>query len=115
MAIRKRGKYYSYRFMWKGEWIEKSTHQGNANVARQLEAAHRTSLAKGESGIVEKRPVPTLKRFAEDSFLPYVATTFAQQPKTRAYYEYGVKCLLSFENLANERLIAFLAKPLDRT
>ena len=104
MSIRKSGKFYSYRFMWRVEWIEKSTHQSNANVARQMEAAHRTSLAKGELGIVEKQPAPTLKRFAEDSFLPYVATTFAKQPKTRAYYEYGVKCLLGFDKLANERL-----------
>ena len=69
MSIRKRGKRYWFRFMWKSEWIEKSTGQGNANVARQMEAAYRTALAKGELGIVERQPVPTLKKFAEDSFL----------------------------------------------
>src|ERR1035441_7562499 len=104
MSIRKRGKRYWFRFMWKGEWIEKSTGQGNANVARQIEAAHRTALAKGEHGIVEKQLAPTLKKFAEDSFLPHVATTFAKQPKTKAFYEYGVKCLVGSDKLANERL-----------
>ena len=104
MSIRKRGKRYWFRFMWKGEWIEKSTGQGNANVARQIEAAHRTALAKGEHGIVEKQLAPTLKKFAEDSFLPHVATTFAKQRKTKDYYEYGVKCLVGFDKLANERL-----------
>jgi hypothetical protein len=33
-----------------------------------------------------------------------VATTFANQPNTKAYYEYGVKCLIGFDKLANERL-----------
>ena len=90
--------------MWKGEWIEKSTRQGNANMARQMEAAHRTALAKGELGIVERQKVPTLRKFAEESFLPYIASTFAKKPKTREYYEYGIKCLLGFDKLANERL-----------
>jgi hypothetical protein len=30
MSIGKRGKRYWFRFMWKGEWVEKSTRQGNA-------------------------------------------------------------------------------------
>lgn len=104
MSIRKRGKRYWFRFMWKGDWIEKSTGLGNANVARQMEAAYRTALAKGEAGIVERQRAPTLKEFAEDSFLPYIASTCARQPKTKEYYEYGVKCLLGFDKLANERL-----------
>src|ERR1022692_4520417 len=104
MAIRKRGKRYWFRFMWKREWVEKSTRQGNANVARQMEAAYRTALAKGEFGIVERQPAPTLRKFAEDCFLPFVASTFGNQKKTKEYYEYGVKCLLGFDGLANERL-----------
>lgn len=90
--------------MWKGEWVEKSTRQGNANIARQMEAAYRTALAKGEFGIVERQPAPTLRKFAVDSFLPFVASTFANQPKTKEYYEYGVKCLMKFDGLANAQL-----------
>src|SRR5207249_2121458 len=37
-------------------------------------------------------------------FLPYIASTFAEKSKTREYYEYGVKCLVGFDKLANERL-----------
>lgn len=104
MSIRKRGNRYWYRFMWKGQWIEKSTRQGNAKIARQIEAAHKTALAKGEVGLFEQQPTPTLKDFCEDSFLPYIAVTFAKKPKTREYYEYGAKCLLGFEPLANKQL-----------
>jgi len=83
MSIKKRGKRYWFRFMWKGDWIEKSTGQGNKNVARQMEAAYRTALAKGEVGIVERQPAPTLKKFAEDSFLPYIATRSRNNQKRR--------------------------------
>jgi hypothetical protein len=46
MAIYKRGKVYWYKFVWIGELIRESTKQGNDKVARQMEAAHRTRLAK---------------------------------------------------------------------
>jgi integrase len=45
MAIYKRGKFYWYKFMWRGELVRESTHQGNDNVARNMEAKHRTRLA----------------------------------------------------------------------
>src|SRR5262245_37572882 len=69
-----------------------------------MEAAHRTALAKGEVGIVEKKPAPTLNEFAENRFLPFVRSTFAAKIKTQKYYEYGVKSLLRFEKLAGARL-----------
>lgn len=50
---------YWYKFMWLGKLVRESTKQGNDKVARQMEAAHRTSLAKGEVGIREKKPLPT--------------------------------------------------------
>jgi integrase len=55
-------------------------------------------------GIRERKPVPTLKEFAEHDFLPFVRSTFTAKVKTQKYYEYGVKALLSFEKLANVRL-----------
>ena len=58
--IYKRGKFHWYRFMWDGKLIRKSTRQGNGQVARNMESAHRTSLAKGEVGIREKKQAPTL-------------------------------------------------------
>src|SRR5437773_9617628 len=51
MAIYKRGRIYWYKFMWNGEVVRESTRQTNQNTARQMEAAHRASLAKGEVGI----------------------------------------------------------------
>lgn len=56
MSIFKRGKIYWYHFLFNGEHIQKSTKQGNPHVARQMEAAHRTALAKGEVGIVTGNP-----------------------------------------------------------
>ncbi len=46
MAIYKRGKTYWYKFMFQGRLVRETTKQGNDKVARQMEAAHRTRLAK---------------------------------------------------------------------
>jgi len=76
MSIYKRGDVYWYKFMWKGQVIRESTKQGNDKVARQMEATHRTSLAKGEVGIREKKPAPILKEFCERRFEPWAQATF---------------------------------------
>jgi integrase len=104
VSVYKRGKIYWYKFTWRGELFRETTRQTNANVARQMEAAHRTSLAKGEVGIREKKPVPTLKEFAENDFLPFVRSTFKKKRKTLLYYENGVKNLLHSERMATEKL-----------
>jgi hypothetical protein len=106
MAVYKqpKSKYWCYKFTWNGELIRESTKQTNKRVAEQMEAAHRTALAKGEVGIRERKPVPSLKDFAENDFLPFVRSTFAAKPKTMAYYKNGVNRLLAFERIAGERL-----------
>src|ERR1035438_7302997 len=48
MAIYKRGKIWWYKFNWNGEPIRESTKQSNKRTAEQMEATHKTSLAKGE-------------------------------------------------------------------
>jgi integrase len=108
MAVYKqpKSKYWWYKFTWNGEPIRQSTKQSNKRVAEQMEAAHRTALAKGEVGIRDKKPVPPLKDFAEQDFLPFVRSTFSAKEKTLKYYEYGVKSLLAFEKLAGARLDA---------
>jgi len=93
-----------YKFNWNGEQIRESTKQTNKRVAEQMEAAHRTALAKGEVGIRDRKPVPTLKELAERNFLPFVRSTFAAKQKTLAFYENGVARLLAFEPLASSRL-----------
>src|SRR6266581_1850175 len=84
---------YWYKFMWQGKLIRESTKQGNDKVARQMEAAHRTSLAKGEVGIREKKPIPTLAEFLKKDFVPYVEAKHASKPGTLEYYTDGAKML----------------------
>ena len=89
MSIYKRGDIYWYKFMWNGELVRESTKQGNDKVARQMEAAHRTSLAKGEVGIREKKPVPTLAAFLENRIEPW-----AIRRSSWIWYRSGMRALL---------------------
>src|SRR5262249_555835 len=102
--IYKRGGIYWYKFMWQGELIRESTKQGNDKVARQMEAAHRTSLAKGEVGIREKKIVPTRAEFIGGRFEPWAESVFASKPKTWLWYRNGMRRLLAFAPLAALRL-----------
>jgi integrase len=112
MAVykQKKSNKWWYKFTWNGELIRESTKQTNKRVAEQMEAAHKTALAKGEVGIRERKPIPTLRQFAEGDFLPYVRSTFAAKVKTKEYYEYGVKSLLKDAKLAGERLDAITSE-----
>jgi integrase len=79
--------------------IRESTKQGNDKVARQMEAAHRTSLAKGEVGIREKKQVPTLAEFIEKRFEPWAKTSTANKTWVD-YYRPGIKTILKYQRLA---------------
>jgi len=93
MSIFKRGRVYWYHFVFSGTHVQESTKQGNPRVARQMEAAHRTSLAKGEVGIRERKQV-SLTDFLRNEFLPFVESKFkAVKPRTLRYYQYGAKTL----------------------
>lgn len=98
--------FYWYRFMWKGELVRESTRQGNDKVARQMEAAHRTSLAKGEVGLREKKPVPTLTEFIDKRFEPWAKARFEKtSPKTWFdWYRVGLRNIKAYKPLANARL-----------
>src|SRR5437016_4454714 len=108
MAVYKqpKSKNWWYKFTWNGKQIRESTKQTNKSIARQIEAAHKTALAKGEVGIRERKPVPTLAKFADDKFLPFVRATKAEKPRTITFYETTVANLKSFRKLAG--------LPLDR-
>ena len=69
MSIYKRGRIYWYKFMWNGALVRESTKQGNDRTARQMEAAHRTSLAKGLVDIRDKEPSPRVARFHRSEIL----------------------------------------------
>jgi integrase len=100
MAVFKRGKKWWYKFFWNGKPIRESTKQSNKRTAEQMEAAHKASLAKGEVGIREKKPVPTLAKFLENDFLPFVRTTKATKPNTVRFYENSVANLQAYSKLA---------------
>jgi integrase len=101
--IYKRGKVYWFKFMWNGVLVRKSTKQGNDKVARSMEGAERAALAKGEAGIREKKPLPTLADFLKKNFLPFAETRHAEKPATLRYYKIGAASLKE-SNLGARRL-----------
>jgi integrase len=106
MAVYKRGKVWWFKFTFNGETFRESTKQTNKRVAEQIEAARKTGLAKGDVGIREKKPVPTVKHFAEHDFLPFVRSTSAAKPRTVVFYENSVRNLVSYDKLAGLKLDA---------
>lgn len=119
MAVYKqpRSNNWWYKFVWNGDLIRQTTKQTNKRVAEQMEAAHRTALAKGEVGIREKKPVPTLEDFADRAFLPFVRATSAAKPRTITFYENSVQNLkacaklssLSLDKITTDVIAAFVA------
>ncbi len=103
MSIYKRGEVYWYKFMWKGESMRESTKQGNDKVARQMEAARRTSLAKGEVGIREKREVPTLAEFGEKRFASWAKSATCSKTWLD-YYRPGLRTISKYKPIASLRL-----------
>ena len=103
MAIFKRGNVYWFHFVFDGEHIQKSTKQGNARIARQMEAAHRTELAKGEVGLSERKPAPILKAFAS-RFTEAIEVRCAEKPMTISFYKSKLDRLLEYEPLASAKL-----------
>ena len=105
MSIFKRGRVYWYHFLFNSQHIQESTKQGNPRVARQIEAAHRTALAKGEVGIREKKPVPTLSQFCKDRVEPYAKARFEKpSSKTWLWYRFGLKTITAYDGLASRKL-----------
>ncbi len=104
--------------------MRESTKQGNDKVARQMESAHRTSLAKGEVGIREKKSSPTLAEFIDKRFEPWVQATFEKSsPKTWLdWYRPNLRAIKGFKPLADckleeittEKIAAFSAKRLSQ-
>jgi integrase len=103
MAIFKRGKTYYYNFWWEGQHIQCSTKQGNPRIARQIEAAHKTALAKGDAGIFERKPAPILREFAE-RFKEAIEVRCSDKPATIDFYKSKLDRLLEFQPLASAKL-----------
>jgi integrase len=90
---------YWYKFMWAGKLLRESTKQGNDKVARQMEAAHRTSLAKGEVGIRERKPLPTLSEFCSNRVEPW-----AKVRPSWLWYRSGIRPLLAYRTISGMKL-----------
>jgi integrase len=112
MSIYKRGDVYWYEFSFNGERIRESARTGNDKAARQIEAAHRARLAKGEAGIHEQPPVPTLAEFAP-RFQRAIETVCADKPATVGLYEEKLRRLLADSQLAGAHLDAIDESVID--
>jgi integrase len=97
---------YWYKFMWLGKLIRESTKQGNDKIARQMESAHRTSLAKGEVGIRNKKPVPTLREFVNGRIDLWARATFETNSRDTyvRWFRPGYRAICSYLPLASRRL-----------
>jgi integrase len=95
---------YWYKFMWQGKLVRESTKQRNDKVARNMESAHRTSLAKGEVGIRDKKVIPTLAAFMTDSVLPWAKGAFAGKQNTHDWYRNEARVLSEYKPLAGAPL-----------
>ena len=103
MSLYKRGNIYWYKFTFKGEAIRESTRQRNQHTARQMESAHRTSLARGEVGLRDKKIAPTLADFISQRFEPWAEASTS--PKTWLdYYRPGARTIQKYQPLASLRL-----------
>jgi hypothetical protein len=69
-------------------------------------ATENNPLAKGEVGIREKKPVPTLKEFVENRFEPWAKAQFeSASPKTwKGWYRTNLRVLAGFPPLADKKL-----------
>ena len=92
-----------YKFHWRGALVRRSTRQSNKRVAEQLEAAHRTALAKGEVGIKEREPAPILAVFAP-RFTEAIETQCADKPATVGFYKEKLANLLDYKPFARAKL-----------
>jgi integrase len=95
MSIFKRHRIYWFHFLHEGQHIQRSTKQGNPRVARQIEAAFRTALAKGEVGITERKRIPGFKTAMAD-FLKWAKQDHQMASGTAERYRYSSFGLLSF-------------------
>jgi len=105
MSLYKRGEVYWYEFRFNGARVQESAQTGNKDAARQIEAAHRVRLAKGEAGIKDRVRVPTLADFAP-RFEAAIETLCGDKPATVVFYKKEMRRLLADGELSPARLDA---------
>jgi integrase len=95
--------HYWYRFKRNGVDFRVNTKQPNRRTAEDLEAAHKTRLAKGEAGLRDSRDVPTLKQF-EPRFKAAIEARSSEKPSTVRFYGEKMASLIAFSPMGNARL-----------
>ena len=103
MSIFKRGNVYWYHFLFNGEHIQKSTKQGNPRTARQIEAAHRTALARGEVGLVERAVAPQFSELGK-RFISHLESRHENKPRTIDFYASKMKHLTASPAIGKARI-----------
>jgi integrase len=105
MAIFKRGRVYWYHFVFNGQHVQQSTKQGNPRTARQIEAAHRTALAKGEAGFRQRKASPSLGQFCRERVEPWSKALFeGTSLNTWRWYRAGLRSMYAYPALADTKL-----------
>jgi integrase len=105
MSLFKRGDIYWYEFVFDSRRIQASTRQRNQRVAREIEAAHRTALAKGEVGLVKRKNPPPFRELAQ-RFLSHVEARHENKPQTIVFYASKLNRLMKFPAIASSRIDA---------
>jgi integrase len=103
MAVFKKGKFYWFEFVSRGQRVRKTTRQGDRRVALQIEGAERSRLAQAAVGIERRQPAPRLKDFAQ-RFIDYIQARCAEKPNTVEFYASKLARLLKFPPLADASL-----------
>jgi integrase len=93
MALCKRGGVYWFNFRFNGRKVQMSTKTSNRQAAKEIEAAYRVKLAKGEVGIEPKREAPAFKQGMKD-FLAWSKAEHSARPNTYIRYNTSSKPLL---------------------
>ena len=88
MRLYKRGKIWWYELVFEGRRVQQSTKVRDRRAAGQIASAHHLALAKGEAGIFERKPAPTLE-VAMKAFLNWSLQEHASHPATAERYRYS--------------------------
>ena len=103
MSLYKRGPVYWTEFIHKGQRVRRSTGVNNRRQAEQIEAALKTQFARGEVGIEDQKPAPTLRVFAQQ-FADFLSVRHAERPQTLRFYSEKLQRLLKYDALREARL-----------
>src|SRR5271156_6251910 len=93
MSIYKRGGVYWFEFVYGGRRYRRPTSVKGQREARQIEAAFKTALAKGDVGITERKPVPNFRDAIVD-FLRWSQEQHRAHPRTHQRYKVSSAALL---------------------